>query len=121
MGGSHGIGTLVVDVFTVVGAPFFEELFFRGLLLRSLARLFGTFGGWVGPTAAVIVTGVLFGLAHVEGLQLFGLAVFGIILSAIAYRTGRLGMNMAAHASFNLTAVVASAVVIPLAGGAIHL
>jgi hypothetical protein len=121
MGGSHGIGTLVVDVFTVVGAPFFEELFFRGLLLRSLARLFGTFGGWVGPTAAVIVTGVLFGLAHVEGLQLLGLAVFGVILSAIAYRTGRLGMNMAAHASFNLTAVVASAVVIPLAGGAIHL
>ncbi len=120
-GGSHGVGTLLVDVFTVVGAPFFEELFFRGLLLRSLARLFGPFAGWVGPTAAVIVTGVLFGLAHAESLQLLGLAVFGIILSTIAYRTGRLGMNMAAHASFNLTAVVASAVIIPLAGGAIHL
>jgi CAAX protease family protein len=120
-GGSHGLGTLLVDILTVVGAPFFEELFFRGLLLRSLARLFGTFAGWVGPAAAVVVTGVLFGLAHAESLQLLGLAVFGIILSAIAYRTGRLGMNMAAHASFNLTAVVASAVVVPLAGGAVHL
>ncbi len=103
----------------MVGAPFFEELFFRGLLLRSLARLFGSFAGWVGPTAAVVVTGVLFGLAHAESLQLLGLAAFGIALSAIAYRTGRLGMNMFAHAAFNLTAV--AAVVTPLAGSWVHL
>jgi uncharacterized protein len=119
-GGSHGAGMLLIDVFTVVGAPFFEELFFRGLLLRSLARLFGSFAGWVGPACAIVVTGVLFGLAHAESLQLLGLAVFGVILSAIAYRTGRLGMNMSAHAAFNLTAVVATAV-IPLTGGTVHL
>ena len=47
---------------------------------------------------------MLFGLAHAESLQLLGLAVFGIILSFVAYRTGRLGMNMVAHATFNLTA-----------------
>ncbi len=113
-GGSHGSGYLIVAVFTVVGAPFFEELFFRGVLLRTLARLFGTFGRWVGPALAIIVTGVLFGLAHDEGLQLLGLATFGVILCCVSYRTGRLGMNMVAHASFNLLAVVAS-VVSPLA------
>ena len=100
----------------MVGAPFFEELFFRGVLLRALARLFGTFGGWVGPALAIVVTGVLFGLAHAESLQLLGLAVFGIILSFVAYRTGRLGMNMVAHATFNLMAL-AAAVVVPLAFG----
>ena len=100
----------------MVGAPFFEELFFRGVLLRALARLFGTIGGWVGPALAIAVTGVLFGLAHAESLQLLGLAVFGIILSFVAYRTGRLGMNMVAHATFNLTAL-AAAVVVPLAFG----
>jgi membrane protease YdiL (CAAX protease family) len=115
-GGSHGTGYVVVAILTVVGAPFFEELFFRGVLLRALARLFGTVGGWVGPVLAIIITGVLFGLAHAESLQLLGLAVFGIILSAVSYRTGRLGMNMVAHASFNLVAVVA--VVTPLALGA---
>jgi hypothetical protein len=118
-GGSHGLGTAVIDVATVIGAPFFEELFFRGLLLRSLARLFGPLAGWVGPTLAVVVTGVLFALAHYEKLQFLGLAAFGIILSTIAYRSGRLGMSMTAHASFNLTAVAATAV-IPLVGGGVH-
>ena len=114
-GSSHGLGYVVIGVLTVVGAPFFEELFFRGVLLRSLARLFGTIGRWVGPALAIVITGLVFGLAHDEGLQLLGLAVFGVILSAVSYRTGRLGMNMVAHASFNLVAVVA--VVTPLALG----
>ena len=118
-GGSHGAGYVLIAIFTVVGAPFFEELFFRGVLLRGLARLFGTVGNWVGPALAIITTGILFGLAHAESLQLLGLATFGVILSFIAYRTGRLGMNMVAHAAFNLTAVVA--VVTPLAlGSGIH-
>ena len=43
-GGSHGVGYVVIFICTVVGAPFFEELFFRGLLLRCLARLFGKIG-----------------------------------------------------------------------------
>jgi hypothetical protein len=108
----------VIALFTVLGAPFFEELFFRGLLLRSLARLFGPIGGFVGPALAIVVTGVLFGLAHAESLQLLGLAVFGIILSIVSYRTGRLGMNMVAHATFNLLAV-AAAVVGPVAFGGV--
>jgi uncharacterized protein len=117
-GGSHGAGFAVIAVFTVVGAPFFEELFFRGVLLRSLARLFGNVAGFVGPALAIVVTGVLFGLAHAESLQLLGLAVFGIILSLVSYLTGRLGMNMVAHATFNLMAV-AAAVVAPIAIGGI--
>ncbi len=117
-GGSHGVGFAVIAVCTVAGAPFFEELFFRGVLLRSLARLFGTIGGFVGPALAIVVSGVLFGLAHAESLQLLGLAVFGIILSLVSYRTGRLGMNMVAHATFNLMAV-AAAVVVPVAFGGV--
>ena len=113
-GGSHGAGFVLVAVLTVVGAPFFEELYFRGVLLRSLVRLFGTVGGWVGPTLAIVITGLVFALFHFEALQYAGLALFGIILSFVSYRTGRLGMNMVAHASFNLTAVLA-AVVVPLA------
>jgi hypothetical protein len=112
-GGSHGAGFLVVALATVLLAPFLEELFFRGLLFKSMARLFTPRGA--GPTRArgagivlaVIVDGLLFGLAHGEWVQLAGLALFGAALAAISYRTGRLGMNMVSHASFNLVAILA--------------
>jgi uncharacterized protein len=103
----------VVALATVLLAPFMEELFFRGLIFKSLARLFTPSGA--GPTRArgagvvlaVIVDGLLFGLAHGEWVQLAGLALFGMVLASISYRTGRLGMNMVAHASFNLVAILA--------------
>jgi membrane protease YdiL (CAAX protease family) len=112
-GGAHGTGFLVVALATVFLAPFMEELFFRGLLFKSLARLFapGSAGTprrrGVGIVLAVVVDGLLFGLTHGEWVQLAGLALFGMALAAVFYRTGRLGMSMVAHASFNLVAIVA--------------
>ncbi len=106
-GSSHGVGYAAIFVATAIGAPFFEEIFFRGVILRALASLFGHWGRWVGPGLAIVVSGVLFGLAHAESLQLLGLALFGVILGIVSYRTGRLGMNMVAHAAFNGIALVA--------------
>ena len=113
-GGSHGAGFVVIAIATVVFAPAMEELFFRGLLLKALVRLFTPLrvaGGAraAGVVLAVIADGLLFGLAHGEWVQLAGLAAFGMILAAVSYRTGRLGMNMVAHATFNLVAIVAIA------------
>lgn len=112
-GASHGWGFLAIAALTVLGAPFFEELFFRGLIFKGLARIFTPSA--VGPStrralgviAAVAVDGLVFGLAHGEWEQFAGLAIFGMILATVSYRTGRLGMNMVAHASFNLVAVIA--------------
>lgn len=112
-GAAHGWGFLVIAVLTVVGAPFFEELFFRGLLFKALARILTPVQ--VGPSgrraagvvAAVVLDGLIFGLAHGEWEQFAGLAAFGMVLAAVSYRTGRLGMNMVSHASFNLVAVIA--------------
>jgi membrane protease YdiL (CAAX protease family) len=113
-GASHGAGFIVIAIATVLLAPAMEELFFRGLLLKGLMRTFtklGAVGGArvAGVILAVIVDGLLFGLAHGEWVQLAGLAVFGMILATVSYRTGRLGMNMVAHASFNLVAIIAIA------------
>jgi len=122
-GGAHGAGFVVIAVLTVVGAPFFEELFFRGLLLRALARLLTPLrpgpsrARALGLAGAVVIDGLLFGLAHFEAQQFAGLAVFGMILALVSYRTGRLGMNMVAHGTFNLVAVLA---VLNTRGGIIH-
>ncbi len=85
--------------FLVVGAPIVEELFFRGLLLRSLL-------GRTPPPVAIVVSAVLFGLAHFEAVQFAGLAAFGVVLGVLAWRTGRLTPGIGAHAAFNAAAVI---------------
>ena len=110
-GASHGGGFVVIAIATVLLAPAAEELFFRGLLLKSLVRLFTPMevagrARAAGVVLAVIADGLLFGAAHGEWVQFAGLAGFGVILAAVSYRTGRLGMNMVAHASFNLVAII---------------
>jgi uncharacterized protein len=89
-----------------VGAPIVEELFFRGLLLRSLQRRFGV-------ALAIALSGVAFGLAHGSTLAvnavilvMISLTVFGAVLAGLAIRTGRLGAGIVAHAAFNLFTIV---------------
>lgn len=96
---AHGRRLLVLAVLIVVGAPFVEELFFRGLLQRSLLRR-------LGPLPAVVISSTLFGLAHYEPLQLLALVAFGAVLGAMAHRTGRLGPGIMAHVAFNAVTVI---------------
>ncbi len=88
--------------------PVAEELFFRGLLFRSLQ-------GVTGVVVALGVMGLIFGLLHYQFesmsgrvllVQLGMLTLFGIALGVVAYRTGRLGAAIVAHAVFNSVTVV---------------
>ncbi len=99
---AHGPAFLGLVLSVAVGAPIVEELFFRGLLLRSLQRR-------VPDWAAIALSAVAFGLAHGSALPadavvlvITSLTVFGAILATLAVRTGRLGPGMVAHAIFNL-------------------
>lgn len=98
--GVHGAAAVIaIFLLLAIGAPFVEELFFRGLLLRALERRFG-------PVPAVVGSAVLFGLAHFELLQLPALILFGVVLGVLAERTGRLGPGIVAHATFNAVTVL---------------
>jgi hypothetical protein len=108
-GGFPGADLAVIGVLTVLVVPVVEELLFRGLVLRACLRVLGSWGRRLGPALAIVSTGVLFGLAHAEMLELLGLAVFGMVLAWLAYRTRRLGPGILAHGAFNLVAVVAVA------------
>jgi len=110
-GGFKGGDLAVIAVLTVLVVPVIEELVFRGLFLRGALRAFAGAGRRLGPALGVVVTGVVFALAHFEALQILGLAAFGMVLSYMAYRTGRLGACIFAHGAFNLVAVVAVATV----------
>lgn len=92
------VATLVT---AVIAAPIIEELVFRGLVMRGfLSRM--------GPTIAIALQGVLFGVAHVDpvrGAGNIGLALIlsgvGIAFGASAYLTRRLGPTVIAHGIFN--------------------
>jgi membrane protease YdiL (CAAX protease family) len=100
VGEAQGVGdAALLIVATAIMAPLVEELFFRGLLLRSLHRRFG-------PTAAAVVSAVLFALVHRQPLAFPGLMLFGLIAAGLALRTGRLGPSWALHAGFNLTTLM---------------
>lgn len=99
---SQGLAFAGLILSVAVGAPLVEELFFRGLLLRSLQRR-------VPDWAAVVISAVAFGIAHGSALPvdavvlvMISLTVFGAILAVMAIRTGRLGPSIVTHAVFNL-------------------
>jgi membrane protease YdiL (CAAX protease family) len=101
-------GLLVAFALTaLVLAPVVEELFFRGLLMRSLETV-------VPAWLAVAVQAVLFGIAHTSAnlgtgdLVIVGsTAAAGAVFGLMARRYRRLGPTVAAHAWFNLVAFLA--------------
>lgn len=109
LGNAYGWRVAVVMLSVGLGAPLVEEIFFRGLVLRSLQtvrsqRFRTAAAGWL----PVIGSGILFAAAHVQGVQFFGLAVTGIALAMIRIRERRLAPSVMAHAGFNLIALVAA-------------
>jgi uncharacterized protein len=102
---AHGAKLVVLAITALVVAPVVEELFFRGLLLRSLQRR-------MSAPAAVAVAGLTFGLAHVvfdfgSGAVLPALVALGMLSGVFAVRTGNLSRSILLHAGFNLLAVLA--------------
>jgi membrane protease YdiL (CAAX protease family) len=90
--------TLLV-LMVVVGAPIIEELFFRGLLMRSIQARWN-------DGLALVVSALFFAFVHFQAVQFAGLFVFGLVAGTCAQRTGRLGMGILAHAAFNGTALL---------------
>jgi len=95
-------GVAVSIAYAVVIAPIHEELFFRGILFRSLADRYGFAIGAGG-------SGLAFGLIHyVPGpvygsVLLMGVMVFtGVALAWFYERRGNIVANMVAHATFNV-------------------
>ncbi|MGD1011021.1 MAG: CPBP family intramembrane glutamic endopeptidase [Acidimicrobiales bacterium] len=106
-GNAFGAGLIVLSVLVCLGSPVVEELFFRGLLLRSLLGSFEGLGSWLAPLSSIVVTAVVFALVHFEALQFLGLAGFGVVLGVLAWKTQRLGPSIVAHMAFNTVTIIA--------------
>ena len=95
---------LAVAAIAIVGlVPVAEELLFRGILLRSLARR-------TSVGAAVAGSAVLFALAHLvspsAAAVLAPLLALGVVSGLAAVRTGELSQSILLHGGFNLLGVI---------------
>lgn len=82
-------------------APVVEETVYRGLGFAAVSSFFGA-------PAAIVVTGVAFGLSHGLVVALPVLSLFGMILAALRWRTRSLYPPIILHALFNAAALVAA-------------
>ncbi len=88
----------------IVGAGFGEETVFRGWMFERFGKLFGQ--GARAKTSIVVITSVLFGLAHyaIQGIPGVEQAMItGLTFGTIFAVTGRIFMPIVAHAAFDLT------------------
>jgi membrane protease YdiL (CAAX protease family) len=104
-------GAKLVVLLVVAGflAPIFEELMFRGLLLRALRRKYS-------PAVAIGVSALVFALGHLVSPTLGTVAVLpalfalGVISGIAATWAGDLSISIPLHMGFNLITLAAYAV-----------
>ncbi|HEX5018282.1 MAG TPA: CPBP family intramembrane glutamic endopeptidase [Actinomycetes bacterium] len=81
------------------GAPFSEELVFRGLIWGAAVKR-----GWA-PWVATLIACVPFAVIHIEPLRVAPLLAAGIVLG-LARQFGGLGAAMVAHGVVNVIGVI---------------
>ena len=97
--GRDPIALLLFFLTAAVAAPLFEEFLFRGFLLPSLTR-------YVPVWAAIGLSGLLFGVAHLSMSEIIPLTTLGIILGVVYTRTRNLLASMLLHSLWNSSTLV---------------
>ena len=97
--GRHGCRVLLA---LVVLAPLGEETLFRGFLFKGIAA------SRAGPVVAIFVSSVAWALLHVQydWYGVVSIAVIGLFLGVVRYRTGSLLVTMLLHALANMVATL---------------
>jgi CAAX protease family protein len=94
------LALVAVCVLVTVIAPIAEEVFFRGYF-------FGALRNWRGPWPAALLTGLVFGAIHIGSADvefLVPLAILGVMLCILRWRSGSLLPCIALHALNNALA-----------------
>ena len=94
LGSRDPLALALLALTAVVLAPLFEETIFRGALLPVLATR-------LGPLPGVLLSGMLFAMAHISVGELAPLTVLGVGLGLVRLRSGRLWPSVLMHGLWN--------------------
>lgn len=94
-------GSDLLSLLLAVGiiVPIFEELMFRGLIFNEMRRA-------MPPWLALVLSGVVFGVAHMNPIQIMYTIPMGILLAVLYYRTGSLWTPILVHIAWNICSVL---------------
>ncbi|RQH24914.1 CPBP family intramembrane glutamic endopeptidase [Okeania hirsuta] len=92
--GQDGLALALFYVTASIAAPVFEEIMFRGFLLPSLTKYMSVWG-------AIVASGFLFAVAHLNISEVLPLAVLGMILGVVYTRSRNLLSSMLLHSLWN--------------------
>lgn len=95
---THPWGWIAVGVLV----PIAEEMVFRGAILRTLLNLCGHRWRW----GAIVLSALLFGLAHGNMAQLLNASLMGCLLGWLYYRSGSIAPGIVFHMVNNSVAVL---------------
>jgi membrane protease YdiL (CAAX protease family) len=87
-------------LYAVIVAPFVEELTFRVFFFSAAVRV-------MPAVAAALASGFLFGAAHADLINFAPLAIGGVLLCYLYFKTRNAWVSMIAHGIFNGTTIVA--------------
>lgn len=97
---ASGGGSLLMALLSLAVVPaFFEEAMFRGVLLGAALRRYGF-------AFSVLLTGLLFGLFHLDPHRMPVLALTGVLISWAAAVSGSLWPAVAMHLTNNALALI---------------
>lgn len=94
LGSRDPLALALLALTAIVLAPLFEETIFRGALLPVLAMR-------LGPLPGVLLSGLLFAMAHISVGELAPLTVLGVGLGLVRLRSGRLWPSVLMHGLWN--------------------
>jgi len=98
-------GHLILRILVIgIGAPFAEELVFRGVIFNRLCS-------WMPVWVAVLVSSVLFGIMHLNVIQGIYATIAGVVLCVLYVRYRNLWIPIIGHMAFNLLSVFTDEIV----------
>lgn len=92
--------TALMIAMAVIMAPIFEEIVFRGIIMK------GMLNKGVKPMKAIWISALVFGLVHGNPWQFVGAVLLGFVLGLVYYKTKSLLLPILLHAFNNLVSTV---------------
>lgn len=93
---------IMMYVLACVSAPLFEEMIFRGLILKAFSRVSIRFG--------IIASAAMFGLFHQNIPQAINAFLLGLVFGYVAYKAGSIVPTIILHFALNANAMIQEAV-----------